>query len=88
MDTTLPVNQALSKSSLPFLDESGKNHFHTDSSRNRTSAPMTNWNTGVQLGPYVLLSAIGAGGMGEVRKARDTRLDRIVAIKRLNAEKY
>ena len=33
------------------------------------------------LGPYQVLSAIGAGGMGEVYKARDTRLDRDVAIK-------
>src|SRR5215471_7946767 len=39
-----------------------------------------------QLGPYTLLSPIGAGGMGEVWKALDTRLDRIVAIKRLNPE--
>jgi eukaryotic-like serine/threonine-protein kinase len=39
---------------------------------------------GAQLGPYELLSPIGAGGMGEVWKARDTRLDRIVAVKRLN----
>ena len=37
--------------------------------------------TGDQLGPYEILSAIGAGGMGEVYKARDTRLDRTVAIK-------
>src|SRR6267378_749665 len=36
---------------------------------------------GRRLGPYEVLSAIGAGGMGEVYKARDTRLDRIVAIK-------
>jgi serine/threonine-protein kinase len=36
---------------------------------------------GNRLGPYEILTPIGAGGMGEVYKARDTRLDRIVAIK-------
>ena len=36
---------------------------------------------GDKLGPYEVLSPIGAGGMGEVYKARDTRLDRTVAIK-------
>ena len=40
---------------------------------------------GAKLGPYEILSAIGAGGMGEVYRARDTRLDRIVAIKVLPA---
>jgi serine/threonine protein kinase len=34
-----------------------------------------------RLGPYEILSAIGAGGMGEVYRARDTRLDRVVAVK-------
>src|SRR5438445_4750791 len=37
--------------------------------------------SGKRLGPYEVLSAIGAGGMGEVYRARDTRLDRVVAIK-------
>src|SRR5258707_652057 len=42
---------------------------------------------GTQLGPYEILSPIGSGGMGDVWKARDTRLDRIVAIKRLKGER-
>jgi serine/threonine protein kinase len=36
---------------------------------------------GARLGPYEIVAPLGAGGMGEVYKARDTRLDRIVAIK-------
>src|SRR5262245_16654732 len=41
---------------------------------------------GKSLGPYEILGAIGAGGMGEVYKARDTRLNRTVAIKVLPKE--
>ena len=41
---------------------------------------------GTRLGPYEIVAPIGAGGMGEVYKARDTRLDRSVAIKILPAE--
>ena len=40
--------------------------------------------SGTKLGPYEIQSPLGAGGMGEVYRARDTRLDRIVAIKILS----
>jgi len=41
---------------------------------------------GTRLGPYEIASAIGAGGMGEVYRARDTRLDRYVAVKILHSD--
>src|SRR3974390_953796 len=41
---------------------------------------------GQKLGPYEVISPLGAGGMGEVYRARDTRLERIVALKILPKE--
>ena len=42
---------------------------------------------GARLGPYEIRSQIGAGGMGDVYKAVDTRLDRVVAIKVSRADR-
>jgi len=47
---------------------------------------MTNLDPGSRLGPYAIVSRIGAGGMGEVWRATDTRLERTVAIKILPPE--
>src|SRR5262245_4019048 len=45
---------------------------------------MTSLSPGSRLGPYEVVASIGAGGMGEVYQAKDTRLDRTVAIKVLS----
>ncbi|MDQ2924074.1 MAG: protein kinase, partial [Acidobacteriota bacterium] len=47
---------------------------------------MNGWESGMHVGPYVLLAPIGAGGMGEVWKARDSRLNRVVAIKKIKGQ--
>ena len=49
-------------------------------------SPSMRWTPGTQVGPYQIVSRIGEGGMGEVFKARDTRLGREVAIKSAHEE--
>ena len=50
------------------------------------SYPLVTISVGSRLGPYEIVAPLGAGGMGEVWRARDTRLERSVAIKVLPAE--
>jgi serine/threonine protein kinase len=54
--------------------------------RDNTSAPHKTLTEGQQFGSYMIVSRLGAGGMGEVYLARDARLDRIVALKVLSED--
>ena len=56
-------------------------------SRMPERSPTTPGRVGSRFGPYEIVSPLGSGGMGEVFRARDTRLDRNVAIKFLHAPK-
>ena len=49
--------------------------------------PIVRLRSGTRLGAFEIVSLLGAGGMGEVYRARDTRLDRTVAVKILNSDR-
>ena len=53
----------------------------------RPASGFTRLTAGTSLGAFTILEPLGAGGMGEVYRARDTRLDRFVAIKVLSSER-
>lgn len=82
-DRTAFLNQACSDEQLRREVESLLQHEQKGDQllRNRSGQFPRAMSIGMRVGPYEIISAIGAGGMGEVYAALDTRLDRRVAIK-------
>src|SRR5687768_18472715 len=71
------------QSSTPFAPRAGRSEKR---SRDRIGAHHMPVTPGTRLGPYTIESLIGPGGMGEVYKAHDERLNRPVAVKRMIAD--
>jgi len=73
------------ESLIASYEEAGSSFLGADASEVLQLTPQGALSSGTKLGPYQLIELLGAGGMGEVYRARDARLDRIVAIKILPA---
>ena len=73
------------ESLIASYEEAGSSFLGADASEVLQLTPPRALSPGTKLGPYELIELLGAGGMGEVYRARDARLDRIVAIKILPA---
>jgi predicted ATPase len=73
------------ESLIASYEEAGSSFLGADASEVLQLTPPRALSSGTKLGPYELIELLGAGGMGEVYRARDARLDRIVAIKILPA---
>ena len=69
------------ESLIASYEEAGSSFLGADASEVLQLTPPRALPSGTKLGPYELIELLGAGGMGEVYRARDARLDRIVAIK-------
>ena len=73
------------ESLIASYEEAGSSFLGADASEVLQLTPPRALSSGTKLGPYELIELLGAGGMGEVYRARDARLDRMVAIKILPA---
>jgi hypothetical protein len=86
--TTCEGDETLRQEVELLLDshERAKSFLETPAAHVFDDPAVTRHLAGQRIGPYQLSERIGVGGMGEVYKARDTRLDRTVAIKVLPSE--